>query len=65
MSKYGVFSGPNTGKNGPEKIPYLDTFHAVTLYRERQEPLGRMNRLEIMMSIKYNKKQKTKLYKHI
>ena len=34
-SKYGVFSGPyfpvfglNTGKYGPEKTPYLDTFHA-------------------------------------
>ena len=23
---------PNTGKYGPEKIPYLDTFHVVTLY---------------------------------
>ena len=36
MSKYGVFSGPhfpvfglNIGKYGPEKIPYLDTFHTV------------------------------------
>ena len=36
VSKYGVFSGsyfpvfsPNTGKHGPEKTPYLDTFHAV------------------------------------
>ena len=36
MSKYGVFSGPsfpvfspNTGKYGPEKTPYLDSFHAV------------------------------------
>ena len=36
MSKYGVFSGPyfpvfglNTGIYGPEKIQYLDTFHAV------------------------------------
>ena len=29
MSKYGVFSGLNTGKYGPEKTPYLDTFHAV------------------------------------
>ena len=36
-SKYGVFSGPyfsvfssNGGKYGPEKIPYLDTFHAVS-----------------------------------
>ena len=45
VSKYGVFSGPyfpafglnteiylfsrNAGKYGPEKTPYLDTFHAV------------------------------------
>ena len=29
MSKYGVFSGRNTGKYGPEKTPYLDTFQAV------------------------------------
>ena len=29
VSKYGIFSGPNTGKYGPEKTPYLDTFHAV------------------------------------
>ena len=36
MSIYGVFSGPhfpvyspNTRKNGPEKTPYLDTFHAL------------------------------------
>ena len=36
VSKYGVFSGPyfpafglNTGKYGPKKSPYLDTFHAV------------------------------------
>ena len=27
-TEYGVFS-PNTGKYGPEKTPYLDTFHAV------------------------------------
>ena len=39
MSKYGVFSGPyfpifglNTGKYGPEKTPYLDTFHVVPGY---------------------------------
>ena len=25
------FSGPNTGKYGPEKTPYLDTFHALKL----------------------------------
>ena len=36
VSKYGFFSGPyftvfglNTGKYGPEKNPYLDTFDAV------------------------------------
>ena len=29
MSRYGVFTGPNTGNYGPEKTPYLDTFHAV------------------------------------
>ena len=23
---------PNTGKYGPEKTPYVDTFHAVKLY---------------------------------
>ena len=28
-NEYGVFSGPNTGKYGPEKTPYLDTFYAV------------------------------------
>ena len=41
VPKYGVFSGlyfpvfsPNTGKYGPEKYPYLDTFHAV--YGDKQ-----------------------------
>ena len=29
VSIYGVFSGSNTGKYGPEKTTYLDTFHAV------------------------------------
>ena len=29
VSKYGVFSGLNAGKYGPEKTPYVDTFHAV------------------------------------
>ena len=40
MPKYGVFSGPyfpafglNTGKYGPEKTPYLDTFHTVVYPR--------------------------------
>ena len=29
MSKYGVTSGPNTGKYGPEINSHLDTFQAV------------------------------------
>ena len=29
VSKYGVLSGPITAKYGPEKIPYLNTFHGV------------------------------------
>ena len=29
VSKYGVFSGPNTGKYEPEKALYLNTFDAV------------------------------------
>ena len=36
VSKYGYFSGPyfpvfrlNTGNYGPQKTPYLDTFHAL------------------------------------
>ena len=40
VPKYGVFSGPyfpvfglNTGKYGPEKTPYLDTFHALCIVR--------------------------------
>ena len=40
VSKYGVFTGPyfpafglNTGKYGPEKTPYLDTFRAVFVKR--------------------------------
>ena len=38
VSKYGLFSDPyfpafglNTGKYGPDKTPYLDTFHKVIL----------------------------------
>ena len=38
MPKYGIFPGlyfpvfsPNTGKYGPEKTPYLNTFQAVEI----------------------------------
>ena len=41
VSIHGVFSGPyfpilglNTGKYGPEKILYLETFHAAVLVIE-------------------------------
>ena len=33
VTKYGVFSGSNVGKYGPEKTAYLDTFHAVYLFK--------------------------------
>ena len=29
--------GLNTGKYGPEIIPYLDTFHAMSVYMKGQE----------------------------
>ena len=32
MSKYGVISGPNIGKYGPEITLYLDAFHAMNDY---------------------------------
>ena len=31
---------PNTGKYGPEKIPYLDTFHAVYCYETNCQAIG-------------------------
>ena len=37
VSKYGVFSGPNTGKYGPEITPSLHTFHAVHLSRREEQ----------------------------
>ena len=37
MSKYGVISGTNTGKYGPEITLHLDTFHAGTLHRNLGE----------------------------
>ena len=30
VSKYGVFSGPNAGKYGPKKTPYMENFHAAS-----------------------------------
>ena len=31
-----IYSSPKTGKYGPEKKPYLDTFHAVTFSNNQQ-----------------------------
>ena len=39
MSKYGVLSGPNAGKYGPEKTQYFDTFHGVTSTKEKYQIL--------------------------
>ena len=35
VSKYGVISGPNTGKYGPVITPYLETFHAVLIHQNK------------------------------
>ena len=32
MSKYGVISGPNAGKYGPEITPFFDIFHAASCF---------------------------------
>ena len=40
--KVSVFS-PNAGKYGPEKTPYLDTFHAVSINKNQLKNLkGKM-----------------------
>ena len=46
MFRYGDFSGPyfpvfavNTGKYGPEKTQYLDTFHAVLVFPASGKPI--------------------------
>ena len=54
MSKYGVFSGayfpvfsPNIGIYGPEKTPYLDTFHLAWLERYIQLSFKRVYKPKI------------------
>ena len=37
MSKYGVISGPNTEKYGPEITPYLETFYAVDTFGKNKK----------------------------
>ena len=62
MSRYGVFSGPyfpvfglnmeiyevNTGKYGPGKTPYLDTFHALICKRYRNGPTQWQMRIQMV-----------------
>ena len=56
-SKYGVISGLNTGKYGPEITPYLETFHAVTSSRINiQEPcceIRKFRKFRILMAMNY------------
>ena len=64
VSKYGVFSGlyfpvfrPNTGKYGPEKTLYMNTFRAirVTLFMLGILGTGVLeNRLTFLMEIKHS-----------
>ena len=59
MSKCGVFSGPyfaafelNTGKYGPERNPYLDTFHAVYIWLLNQITYQRMQKSDNIKGFK-------------
>ena len=49
VSKYRVISGSNTGKYVPELTPYLDTFHAVNPYLNKN-----VGFLSYVRSILYN-----------
>ena len=49
---------PNTGKFGPETTPYLDTFHAVNLYKNNQPqtwPCEFLKFLEVVNMKKWKK----------
>ena len=57
---HGVISGPyfpvfspNTGKYGPETIPYLDTFHATGLFLD---PLKTSKNLFFFVFTEYTKR---------
>ena len=51
MSKYGISSGPNIGKYGPEKTSYLDTFQAVKV-RNKLNAL-----IKIALYLSHNQRQ--------
>ena len=51
---YGV-NGPNVGKYGPEKTPYLDTFHTVTgTYNEYIEQIEGKWKDVLLISCSHN-----------
>ena len=53
VSKYGVFSGPS-GKYEPEKSPYLDTFHPLVIFRDKEYLNFRTNGLSVSVSDECN-----------
>ena len=50
MSKYGVISGANTGKYGPEITPHLDRFRAVVA----QKPWRNKKKMKIIFPESYS-----------
>ena len=52
VSKYGIFFGPNAGKYGLEKTPYLDTFHVMrVLSIEKILCFGRPFNMKILLVV--------------
>ena len=49
--RYRVFS-PNVGKYGPEKTPYLDTFHAVLIDISTENAYNRDTLTNIVTEVK-------------
>ena len=59
MSKYRVYSGLyvavfelNTGKYGPNKTPYLDTFHAMHLFIQIEQAIENNIDIAIIRDLK-------------
>ena len=56
VSKYGDFSGPYFPVFGPEKTPYLDTFHAVFFWKHVSSKTGDRWRKQWFVLPKSNQK---------
>ena len=50
-TKYLFVFSPNAGKYGPEKTPYLDTFHAVVIKLMRMRKLTLEGKITIFKSL--------------